>query len=50
MSDPAFCHHCNKNKLDPDDKYFLPSGIQVCKECAERYGAGSAKRGARKKS
>jgi hypothetical protein len=40
MMDPTLCHYCNKNKLDPSDKYFLPSGIQVCKECAARQGKG----------
>jgi hypothetical protein len=27
----------HKNKLDPKDRYFLPNGIQVCKECAARH-------------
>jgi len=40
MMDPTLCHYCNKNKLDPTDKYFLPSGIEVCKECAARHGEG----------
>jgi hypothetical protein len=40
MHDPAWCHYCNKNKLDPDEKYYLPNGIEVCKECAERHGSG----------
>ncbi len=46
MFDPSFCHHCNVNKLDPKDKYFLPNGIAVCKECAERHGSDMAKRNA----
>lgn len=24
MLDPTLCHHCNKNKLNPKDRYFLP--------------------------
>ncbi len=44
MFDPSFCHHCNENKLDAKDKYFLPNGIEVCKQCAERHGSGTAKR------
>jgi hypothetical protein len=40
MMDPTLCHYCNKNKLDPKDQYFLPSGIEVCKECASRHGKG----------
>ena len=44
MHDPAFCHYCNVNKLDPKDKFHLPSGIEVCKECAVRHGSGTAKR------
>ena len=28
MFDLSFCHHCNVNKLDPKDKYFLPNGIE----------------------
>jgi hypothetical protein len=43
MFEPSLCHYCNKNKLDPNEKYFLPNGIQVCKECAARHGAGTAK-------
>ena len=35
--DPALCHYCHKNKLNPKDRYFLPNGIQVCKECAARH-------------
>jgi hypothetical protein len=34
MKNPSFCHHCDKNRLEPYDKCFLPSGKQVCKECA----------------
>lgn len=41
MMDPTLCHYCNKNKLDPKDRYFLPSGIEVCKECAARHGKGT---------
>lgn len=48
MHDPAWCHYCNKNKLDPDEKYYLPNGIEVCKECAERHGSGTATRQARR--
>ena len=48
MHDPSFCHYCNVNKLDPKDKYYLPNGIEVCQECAERLGA-TAKRQARPK-
>jgi hypothetical protein len=40
MMDPTLCHYCNKSKLDPKDRYFLPSGIEVCKECAARHGKG----------
>ena len=29
MFDPSLCHYCNKNKLDPKEKYYLPSGIEV---------------------
>jgi hypothetical protein len=29
MFDPSFCHHCNVNKLDPRDKYYLPNGIEA---------------------
>jgi formylmethanofuran dehydrogenase subunit E len=47
MFDPSFCHHCNENKLDPKDKYYLPNGIEVCKQCAERHGSGTASRKAR---
>ena len=47
--DPSFWHHRDKDKLDPKDRYFLPNGIQVCKECTERHGSGRAKREARKK-
>ena len=47
MHDPAWCHYCNKNKLDPGEKYYLPNGIEVCRECAERHGSGTAKRQAR---
>ena len=43
MHDPAFCHYCNKNKLDPKDKYFLPNGIEVCKACAAEHRRGTAK-------
>ena len=50
MHDPAFCHYCNTNKLDPTDKYYLPSGIEVCKECAAKHGAGMAKRQARRQT
>ena len=38
MMDSTLCHYCNRNKLDPTDKYFLPNGIEVCKECAARHG------------
>jgi len=48
MFEPSLCHYCNKNKLDPKDKYYLPSGIEVCKECAARHGAGTASRQATK--
>jgi hypothetical protein len=41
MHDPSFCHYCNVNKLDPKDKHYLPSGIEVCKGCAERHGSGT---------
>jgi hypothetical protein len=44
MHDPAFCDYCNVNKLDPKDKYYLPNGIEVCRECAEKHGSGAAKR------
>jgi hypothetical protein len=44
MFEPSLCHYCNKNKLDPKDEYFLPNGIQVCKECAARHGAGPGKK------
>ena len=44
MFDPFFCHHCNANKLDPKDKYYLPNGIEVCKECAGQHGKGTAAR------
>src|SRR5215472_9028924 len=44
MQDPLLCHYCNKNKLDTKDKYYLPNGIEVCQECAARYGTGMAKR------
>jgi len=40
MMDPTLCHYCNKNKLDPTEKYFLPSGIEVCKDCAAHHGEG----------
>jgi len=49
MQDPSLCHYCHKNKLDPKDKYFLASGIEVCKECAARHGTGTAKRQARRR-
>jgi hypothetical protein len=41
MLDPKLCHYCHKNKLDPKDKYFLPNGIEVCKQCTaqERQSA-----------
>ena len=48
MQDPKLCHYCHKNKLDPKDEYFLPNGIEVCKECAARNGKGTAARLARK--
>lgn len=47
MQDSRLCHSCNKNRLDPKDVYFLPNGIQVCKERAEKHGAGTAKHHAR---
>ncbi|HEU5409173.1 MAG TPA: hypothetical protein VFU48_15505 [Nitrospira sp.] len=25
--DPTLCHYCNKNKLNPNEEYFLPNGI-----------------------
>jgi hypothetical protein len=40
MMDPTLCHYCDKNKLEPTDKYFLPSGIEVCKDCAARHSQG----------
>ena len=41
MLDPKLCHYCHKNKLDPKDEYFLPNGIEVCKQCTaqERQSA-----------
>lgn len=44
MFDPIWCHYCNANKLDPKDKYYLPNGIEVCKECAAKHGSGTEKR------
>jgi len=35
----SLCHHCNKNKLNKKDRHFLPNGIEVCKESAERHSA-----------
>jgi hypothetical protein len=48
MFEPSLCHYCNKNKLNPKDQYFLPNGIEVCKECAALHGKGAASRLARK--
>lgn len=39
MHDPSFCHYCNESKLDATDKYYLPNGIEVCKECAANHGS-----------
>jgi hypothetical protein len=47
IQDSSLCHYCHKNRLDPNDKYFLPNGIEVCKECAERHGSATARRHAR---
>jgi hypothetical protein len=33
--------------VDPKDKYFLPNGIEVRSECAERHGSATTKRYAR---
>lgn len=49
MLDSKLCHYCHKNKLDPKDKYFLPNGIEVCKQCAAQHGAGTAKRHAKRR-
>jgi hypothetical protein len=50
MYDPTLCHYCNKKKLDPKEKYFLPNGIEVCKECASRHGSGITKKAARRQA
>ena len=49
MHDPAWCHYCNKNKLEPDEKYYLPNGIEVCRDCAARHSTGTSKRHVRLK-
>ena len=46
--DPKLCHYCHKNKLDPKDKYFLPNGIRVCKECAAGHARGTTSHRAKK--
>jgi hypothetical protein len=48
IQDPSLGHYCHKNKLDPKDRYFLPSGIQVCKECAAGHARGAASETAKK--
>ena len=50
MHDPSFCHYWNVNKLDPKDKYYLPSGIEVCRECAGKHGSGVAKQQANRRA
>lgn len=30
MAGPKLCHLCNKNRLNPKDKFYLPNGIEVC--------------------
>jgi hypothetical protein len=37
MMDPTRCHYCNKNRVNPKDKYSLPNGIELCEECAARH-------------
>jgi len=34
--DSSLCHFCNKNRFDPEWKYLLKNGIEVCKECHDR--------------
>jgi hypothetical protein len=48
IQDPSLCHYCHKNKLDPKNKYFLPNGIQVCRNCAAEHGRGTSSRPAKK--
>lgn len=50
MFDPTLCHYCNKNKINPNEKYFLPNGIEVCKECAGKHGAGATKKSGRRQA
>jgi len=44
MRDGSLCHHCHKNKLDPDDSHFLPNHVQVCRDCAAKISTARAER------
>jgi hypothetical protein len=41
---PELFHYCNVKKLDPKDRYFMPNGIEICKECTARLDVQRAKR------